>query len=105
MDRPFAERKRQENISVLPWTLTASFSTCVLSKASLGGNKVDPALQDNDDIQFYWTTKNYHVVFSHDLHFIDQSGLIAGGKDEREGRKTVFFTAVCPMNQPQTQEP
>ena len=69
------------------------------------GNKVDPALQDNEDIQYNWTEYIYHVGSSHDLHLIPQSGLIAGGKDEREERKTVFFTAVGPMNQRQTEEP
>ena len=34
-----------------------------------------------------------------------QSGLFAGGKDSKEGRQTVFFTAADPMNEPQRDEP
>ena len=36
---------------------------------------------------------------------IPSSNLIAGGKDTKEGRQTVFFTSVDPVNEPQTYEP
>ena len=38
------------------------------------------------------------------LHSIIQSGLIAGGKDTKEGRQTVFCTAVKPMTDSQEDE-
>ena len=47
----------------------------------------------------------YHVGTSQHCNSIPQSGLAAGGKDSKEGRQTVFFTAVDPMNEPQRDEP
>ena len=46
-----------------------------------------------------------HVGSSQDYNSIVRSRLIAGGKDTKEGRQTVFFTAVDPVNQPQKDEP
>ena len=37
--------------------------------------------------------------------YIIHSGLIAGGKDTKEGRQAVFFTAVNPMTDSQEDEP
>ena len=67
-----------------------------------GGNKVVPSLYDNVEFQYYWIANIYHVVSFHYCNSIFRSGLIAGGKDVNEGRQTVFFTAVDPMNEPQS---
>ena len=66
-----------------------------------GGNKVDPSRQDNVKILYTWSENIYHVGSSLDPHSIILSGLIAGGKDTKEGRQAVFFTAVNPMTEPQ----
>ena len=69
-----------------------------------GGNKVDPPLQENVEIPYSWIKYIYHAGASHDCNSIIQSRLIAGGKDTKEGRQTVFFTAVDLMNEPQEDE-
>ena len=69
-----------------------------------GGTKVDPSLQDNEKIPYKWIDFIYHVGSSHDCIRSIRSCLIAGGKDPTEGRQTVFFTAVIPMNEQQTDE-
>ena len=40
-----------------------------------------------------------------DYHSLIRSGLIAGGKDTKEGRQTVFFAAVDPLTEHQKDEP
>ena len=40
----------------------------------------------------------YHIECAVSLHFITNSGLIAGGQNSSRDRQTVFFTAVNPMN-------
>ena len=40
----------------------------------------------------------YHIGCAISLHSITNSGLIAGGQNSSRERKTVFFTAVNPMN-------
>ena len=67
-----------------------------------GGNKVDPSLLNNVKIPFNWREYIYPVGSCLDLHFIIQSGLVAGGK---EGRQAVFFTAVNPMTDSQEDGP
>ena len=69
-----------------------------------GRQKVDPTLQDNVMLPNNFVKYIYHVGCSHDLHSIIQSGLIAGGKDARKGRQTVFFTVVDPMHEHLTKE-
>ena len=56
-----------------------------------------PTLQENVLSPSDFAEYIYHVGSSHDLRSIIQSGLIAGGKDVKRGRQTVFFTAVNPM--------
>ena len=76
----------------------------MLSKVTLGGNKVDPSLLDNVGIPYNWSRYIYHVGSSLDLHSVIHSRLIAGGKDTRQGRQTVFFTAVNPVTGSQQDE-
>ena len=40
----------------------------------------------------------YHFGCAVSLHSITNSGLIAGGQNSSRERRTVFFTAVNPMN-------
>ena len=70
-----------------------------------GGNIVDLSLLDDVEIPYNWTEYIYHVNSSLDLHSIIQSGLTAGRKNTKEGRQTVFFTAVNPVTDSQEDEP
>ena len=56
------------------------------------------------EIPYNWIAYICHVGSSHYCSFIVQSGLIAGRKDSKAGRQTVFFTALDPMNEIQTNE-
>ena len=47
----------------------------------------------------------YHDGSSPDLYSVLQSGLIARGKDTKEGRQAVFLTAVNPVTDAQEDEP
>ena len=69
-----------------------------------GGNKVDPSLLDNVEIPYMWSDYIYHVGSSLCLHAIIHQGLIAAGKDTKEGRQTVLFTAVGHMTDFQEEE-
>ena len=69
-----------------------------------GGSRDDLSLQDNVEIQYNWIQNMYHGGSSHYCNSVFQSGLIAGGKDSKEGRQIAFFTAVGPMNEPQRDE-
>ena len=69
-----------------------------------GGNKADPSLLDNVAMPYNCSEYIDHVGSSLYLHYIFQSGLISGGKDTKEGRQTVFFTAVHPMTDSQENE-
>ena len=59
---------------------------------------VDLALLDDVEIPCGWSEYFDHVVCSRNVHSINQSGLIAGGKDATKGRQTVFFTALDPLS-------
>ena len=66
--------------------------------------KVDPTVQHNVMLPNNSVKYIYHLGCSHNLHYIIQSVLIAGGKDARKGRQTVFLTAVDPVNEHLTKE-
>ncbi len=68
-------------------------------------NRVDLSLQDNVEIPYNWIENINHAGSSHYCHSVLPSDLIAGGKDSKERRQTVLFTAVDPMNEPQRDEP
>ena len=71
----------------------------------LEGTKDDPSLHDNVEIPYNWIEHDYHVGSSHDCHSRIRSGLIGGGKDTKEGRRTVFFAAVDLMTEHRKDEP
>ena len=62
-----------------------------------GGNQIDPSLQDYVVLPDDFAEYIYHVGSSHDLHSTTRSELIAGARDAKRGRQTVFFTAVNSM--------
>ena len=63
-----------------------------------GRDPIDPALQDNVLIPNNFFEYIYHIGCAVNLHSITNSGLIAGGQNSSSERRTVFFTAVNPMN-------
>ena len=67
-----------------------------------GGNRVDLALQDTAHIPYAWI---HHVGASLYCKAIIPSGLIGESKIGKEGRNTVFFTAVVLLKEPQRDEP
>ena len=72
-----------------------------VSRDHSGGNKVDPLLPDKVQMPYMWSEYLHHVGSSLCLQSIIHSGLIVGWKDLKEGRQTVFFTAVDPMSDSQ----
>ena len=63
-----------------------------------GRNSIDPSLQDNVLIPNNFFEYIYHIGCAVNLHFITNSGLMAGGQNSSRDRQTVFFTAVKPMH-------
>ena len=70
-----------------------------------GGNKVEPSQHGNVKNPYNWIEYVCHVGSSHDCNSVIRSGPIAGGRDSKEGRQTVMFTAEDPVNEPQEDEP
>ena len=64
-----------------------------------GRNPIDPTLQDNVLIPNNFFEYIYHIGCAVSVHFIPNSGLIAGGQNSSRERQTVFFTGMNPKNQ------
>ena len=62
----------------------------------LGDAMVDPEMLNYVAIPLGWKEYLYHVGGSFAMNSNMQAGLIDGGKDTKEGRQTVFFTALDP---------
>ena len=62
------------------------------------GALIDPELLNYVAIPIGWKEYLYHVGSSFTTHSIMQAKLIASGKDTKEGRLTVFFTALDPLS-------
>ena len=77
----------------------------MLSKATLEETTLIFLLLVDVQIPNTWNKYIFHVGSSLDLHSTIQSGWIAGGKDTKEERQAVFFTAVSSMTEPQKDEP
>ena len=45
-----------------------------------------------------WKRFIYHVGRARDRCSIAELGLVAGGKERKEGRQTIFFTLLDPFN-------
>ena len=73
--------------------------TCWPYKDILGKQRIDPKLQDLVVIPEGFAPQIFHVGSVHDLHSIITSGLIAGGKEGKQGSQTVFLTAVVLMEE------
>ena len=61
-----------------------------------GRDLTDPELFNHVAIPLRWEEYLYHVGSSFTMHSITQARPIAGEKDTKEGRQTVFFTVLHP---------
>ena len=51
-----------------------------------------------DVIPYRWKQFIFHVGRARDQYSIAEVGLVAGGKERKEGRQTIFFTPLDPFN-------
>ena len=49
-------------------------------------------------IPYKWKRFIYHVDRARDQHSIAEIGLVAGGKERKDGRQTIFFTPLDPFS-------
>ena len=58
------------------------------------GNMIAPDLMGHVAIPYTWKEFLFHRGCSHNVRSILRSGLIAGGRECKEGRQTIFFTPL-----------
>ena len=85
------------------------FEYCVNSKNQVtyvsaiqghtGGNMISPEFLGHIEIPHTWKK----FVF-YDLNYIMDKGLIAGGREKRGGRQTIFFTPLNPFGENSVEE-
>ena len=63
-----------------------------------GGTTISPRLMNYVIIPYKWKRFIHHVGRVRDQHSIAEIGLVAGGKERKEGRQTIFFTPLDPFN-------
>ena len=61
-----------------------------------GGNVMAPELMGHVAVPCKWKEFLIHRGCSYDVTSILKSGLIAGGRESKEGRQTIFFTPCFP---------
>ena len=59
---------------------------------------VTPRLMNYEMILYTWTEFIYRVGRARDQYSIAVARLVAGGKERKEGRQTIFFTPLDPFN-------
>ena len=63
-----------------------------------GGMIIQPELMDYVLITYLWEKFHYHMGRARDQYSIAEAGLVAGGKEGKEGRQTIFFTPLDPYH-------
>ena len=63
-----------------------------------GGMIISPRLMNYVKILYKWKQFIYHVGRARDQYSIAEIRLVAGGKERKEGRQTIFFTLLDPCN-------
>ena len=63
-----------------------------------GGMSISPRLMNYVMIPLRWKQIIYHVGRARDQYSIAEAGLVAGGKERKEGRHTIFFTLLDTFN-------
>ena len=61
-------------------------------------NDFSPRLMNYVMIPYRWKQFIYHVGRARDQCSTAEAGLVAGGKEQKEGRQTIFFTLHDPFN-------
>ena len=92
-------RKQQDEVPVLQ-----EFQKCLIRDIHehTGGNLIAPDVA----IPYSWKEVLCHRGCSYDVQSILRSGLIAGGRESKEGRQTIFFTPLNPIgDNPDEEEP
>ena len=65
-----------------------------------------PELMGHVAIPYNWKEFLFHRGCSFDVTSILKSGLIAGGRESKEGKQTIFFTLLNPFgDDPDEEEP
>ena len=62
------------------------------------GMIISPRLMNFVMIPNKWKRFIYHLGRARDQYSIAEAGLVAGGKERKEGRQTIFFTPLDPFN-------
>ena len=62
-----------------------------------GGVTIQPELMNHVLIPYNWKEFIFHRGSAYNQHSITKTGLVAGGKESKEGRQTVFFTPLDPF--------
>ena len=57
-----------------------------------GGTIISPRLMNYAMTLYKWKPFTYHVGRARDQYTIAEAGLVAGGKERKEGNQTIFFT-------------
>ena len=71
-----------------------------------GGNVIAPELMGHVAVPYKWKEFLFHRGCSNDVTSILKSGLVAGGRESKEGRQTLFFTPLNPFgDNPDEEEP
>ena len=63
-----------------------------------GGMTIQPELMNYVLIPYKWKQFIYHMGRARDQYSIAEAGLVAGGKENKEGRQTIFFTPLDPYH-------
>ena len=84
-----------------------SHCTFVIFKDTLVGTYlIAPELMGHVDIPYKWQEFLFHRGCSHDVTSILKSGLMAGGRECKQGTRTIFFTPLNPFaDNPDEEEP
>ena len=63
-----------------------------------GGIIISPRLMNYVMNPYRWKQFIYHVGRARDQYSVAEAGLVAGGKERKEGRQMIFFTPLDPFN-------
>ena len=71
-----------------------------------GGNLIAPDFVGHVAIPYKWKEFLFHRGCSCNVTSLLKSGLFAGGRESKEGRRTIFFTPLNPLeDNPDEKEP
>ena len=62
-----------------------------------GGNRIAPELMGHVAVPYTWKEFVFHRGCSFHINSVLETGLIAGGRESKERRQTIFFTPLNPF--------